>query len=159
MTVLKSKRRESKFEVISHAYKLRDNITDLLLCDFHYKFKESPNETEIQKQRRMAREQWFIKDERDYIISILRSMMYNIFQANKTPTTTLEECLERRKHQNKAIGDCSVLMQELQYTIKTLPVNINKYTRFADEISREEMLLKAWRKSDNKYHKALNENK
>ena len=41
MTVLKSKRKESQFEVIKHFYRLRKDITDLLLRDFGYSQKKS----------------------------------------------------------------------------------------------------------------------
>ena len=36
MSVLKSKRKESPFEVFHHLYKMRKEITDLLLRDFGY---------------------------------------------------------------------------------------------------------------------------
>jgi len=36
MSVLKSKRKESPFEVFHHLYKIRKEITDLLLRDFGY---------------------------------------------------------------------------------------------------------------------------
>jgi hypothetical protein len=36
MSVLKSKRKESPFEVFHHLYKMRKDITDLLLRDFGY---------------------------------------------------------------------------------------------------------------------------
>ena len=62
----------------------------------------------------------------------------------------MEELIERRIHQYKAIGQCYRLTQELQYAIETLPVDMNKYTRFADMIQVEIDLIKGWRKSDNK---------
>ena len=70
------------------------------------------------------------------------------------------ELEERRKHQDLAIGYCYYLLQELQYTIETIPVNINKYMPFAEGIDREISLIKAWRKSDNRFKKILlsNEN-
>lgn len=36
MSVLANKRKESQFEVFNHFYKVRRNITDLLLRDFGY---------------------------------------------------------------------------------------------------------------------------
>jgi hypothetical protein len=44
-------------------------------------------------------------------------------------------------------------LQELQYTIETLPVDIQKYVRFTDSINKEINLLKGWRKADNKFKK------
>jgi len=45
----------------------------------------------------------------------------------------------------------------LQYAIETLPVDVNKYLRFAEMIQTEINLLKGWRKSDNKFKSALQE--
>ena len=39
--------------------------------------------------------------------------------------------------------------------IETLPVDVNKYLRFADLIQTEINLLKGWRKSDNKFKRAI----
>jgi hypothetical protein len=41
MAVVKRKRKESQFEVFHHFYKVRKNITDLLLRDFGYSAKKS----------------------------------------------------------------------------------------------------------------------
>lgn len=41
--------------------------------------------------------------------------------------------------------------------IETLPVDVNKYLRFAEMIQTEINLLKGWRKSDNKFKSALQE--
>lgn len=45
----------------------------------------------------------------------------------------------------------------MQYAIETLPVDVNKYLRFAEMIQTEINLLKGWRKSDNKFKSALQE--
>ena len=47
MSVPKGKRKESQFEVIKHFYRLRKDITDLLLRDFGY--NQNPNKTMICK--------------------------------------------------------------------------------------------------------------
>ena len=41
MSVPKGKRKESQFEVIKHFYRLRKDITDLLLRDFGYSQKKA----------------------------------------------------------------------------------------------------------------------
>ena len=43
----------------------------------------------------------------------------------------------------------------MQYAIETLPVDVNKYLRFADMIQTEINLIKGWRKSDNKFRKGF----
>ena len=41
MSVLKNNRKESQFEVIKHFYRLRKDMTDLLLRDFGYSQSKS----------------------------------------------------------------------------------------------------------------------
>ena len=153
MSVLKSKRKESQFQVFHQAYHLRKQMTDLLLRDFGYKGKRNPHETEKQSERRLAFEQWFIVDERKYIIDLLRELITNITMANNIFPTLEYEYIERRLYQDKAIGICNALLQELQYAIETLPVDVNNYIRFADLLQDEIRLLKGWRKSDNRFRK------
>jgi hypothetical protein len=45
----------------------------------------------------------------------------------------------------------------LQYAIETLPVDVNTYLRFGEGIQTEINLLKGWRKSDNKFKRAISE--
>ena len=53
MTVLKSKRKESQFEVIKHFYRLRKDITDLLLRDFGYSQKKFENKMSKKQRENM----------------------------------------------------------------------------------------------------------
>lgn len=69
--------------------------------------------------------------------------------------TVREELTERRIHQDRAIGLCYTLTQELQYAIETLPVDVNTYLRFGEAIQTEINLIKGWRKSDNKFKGAI----
>jgi hypothetical protein len=60
------------------------------------------------------------------------------------------EFCERRKHIDEAIAQCYVLKQELQYIIRTLPVDLNKYERFAAAIDKQIALYKGVRQADNR---------
>lgn len=173
MSVVKRKRKESKFEVFHHFYKVRKEITDLLLRDFGYSEKKSQkymfkkfgnkpfdelSEDEQKhyndrKTKTEAFEEWFILDQRKTVMDCLRSVQEHIFVANSIYPYHKEELVQRRIHQDLAIGQCHRLMQELQYSIETLPVDIDKYLRFADEIDKQIKLIKGWRKSDNKFNK------
>ena len=155
MSVLKNERKESKFEVFHQAYKLRKDLTDFLLRDFGYRKLDKPCENEKQQIRREAFEEWFIVDERKYVLNLLRSLLRNITVANNIFPTNLAELEERRLLQDKAVGDCYNILQELQYTIETLPVDVNKYTRFALQLEKVINLIKAWRKSDNRFKKQI----
>ena len=177
MSILKSKRKESPFEVFHHLYKIRKEITDLLLRDFGYsdmkareylekKFggKSFGELTEPEKEQYIKRKkrdeafrEWFIFDQRKAIIDCLRSIISYVYKANSIYPMYMEELIERRICQDKAIGACYDLVQELQYAIETLPVDINKYTRFGEMIQTEINLIKGWRKSDNKFKRAISD--
>ena len=168
MSVLKSKRKPSQFEVFHHLNKMRKEVTDLLLRDFGYDLDKavkkvettfggrpyeelSPDEKvryEKLMEKNTAFAEWFIADERKVIVDCLRSITEEVYVANS---------IYRRVHQDRAVGQCYRLTQELQYAIETLPVDVNKYLRFAEMIQTEINLLKGWRKSDNKFKSALQE--
>lgn len=171
MSVIKRKRKPSQFEVFHHLYKLRRDITDLLLRDFGYSFEKSEKKlnkrfrnrpyeelTDSEKKqydrlkaRWKAFDEWFIQDERKVIVDCLREITKHVYIANSIYPTVPEELIQRRIHQDEAIGQCYRLTQELQYSIETLPVDVNVYTRFGESIQTEINLIKGWRKSDNKF--------
>lgn len=177
MSVLKSKRKASQFEVFHHFYKMRKEVTDLLLRDFGYDleraekkamkifgdktYEELTPEEKARYEKLMAKnkafDEWFIVDERQTVVDCLRSICEEVFVANSIYPTCMEELIERRIHQDRAIGQCYRLTQELQYAIETLPVDVNKYLRFTDMIQTEINLLKGWRKSDNKFKRAISD--
>lgn len=171
MSVKKSKRKESQFEVFHHLYKMRKEVTDLLLRDFGYseskaeKYRDKmfgdkqydeltdseKTAFDRRKKRDEAFEEWFIIDQRKAVVDKLREITGLVYQANSIYPVYGCELMERRLLQDKAVGLCYGLMQELQYAIETLPVDINKYTRFAEMMQTEINLIKGWRKSDNKF--------
>lgn len=156
-------------------YKLRKEITDLLLRDFGYDFEKSEkrlkkmfgdrsygdlNDTERHRYDRLreryeAFDEWFISDERQTVVDCLRTIQEEVFVANSIYPMYMEELIERRQHQDRAIGQCIRLQQELQYAIETLPVDVNTYLRFGESIKHEIDLIKGWRKSDNKFKGAI----
>lgn len=171
MSVPKGRRSESKFEAQHHFFWLRDEVTKLVLNDFgfsEYKYQKALEkyrvshstaenvedvverwETKTQSFRR-----WFIDEEGRAIIDILRDIQRNFTTANSIyPSEThakLMEFLMRRFYMNRAIGLCYSLKQEIQYVIRTLPVDINKYERFAVEIDKQIALYKGVRLADNR---------
>lgn len=170
MSVVKSKRKESQFEVFHHFTKTRKKITDLLLRDFGYSYEKFDKkltrlygENELsesqkanydrQKKRNEAFEEWYIYQERKIVMDCLHSLNEHIYTANSIYPTCQEELVERRIHQDIAIGQCFRLVQELQYAIETLPVNVNVYLNVASDIEKQILLLKGWRKADNKFKK------
>jgi len=175
MSVLKSKRKASQFEVFHQLTKLRKDITDLLLRDFGYSYEKCDRKlqkafggraydqlTEAErlrydrmKQKWEAFDDWFIYDQRQVIVDCLREITKEVYIANSIYPTCMEELIERRLHQDNAIGQCYRLVQELQYAIETLPVDVNTFTQFGNAIQTEINLIKGWRKADNKFKGAI----
>lgn len=177
VSVVKSKRKQSQFEVFHHLVKMRKEVTDLLLRNFSFdkdkaakntaktfggKAYEELSQEERERYEKLTKRnaafaEWFIIDERKVIIDCIRAITEETFVANSIYPTCTEELIERRLHQDRAIGQCYRLTQELQYAIETLPVDVNKYLRFADMIQTEINLLKGWRKADNKFKRAISD--
>lgn len=176
MSVLKNKRKASQFGVFHHLYKMRRDITELLLRDFGYSYEKADKRllkrfngrgyadlTEAEqlqydrlKQRWEAFDDWFLYDERQVIVDCLREITKHVFIANSIYPTCYEEFVQRRLHQDEAIGQCYRLTQELQYAIETLPVDVNTYLQFGEAIQTEINLIKGWRKADNKFRATPN---
>ena len=98
---------------------------------------------------------WFIYDQRQVIVNCLRDITKEVYIANSIYPTVMEELVQRRLHQEEAIGHCYRLVQELQYAIETLPVNVNIFLQFGEAIQTEINLIKGWRKADNKFKRAI----
>lgn len=177
MSVIKSKRKKSQFEVFHHLTKMRQRITDLLLRDFGYSFEKfnkklekryggksyeeltdaQKHDYDRQKKRNEAFDEWFVMRERETIMECLHALNEHVYVANSIYPTCQEELTERRLHQDIAIGQCFRMVQELQYAIETLPVDVNVYLRFAEDIEKEISLIKGWRQADNKFKKNFKE--
>lgn len=174
MSVPKGKRRQSRFEAQHQFYKLRTEVTTLMLLDFG--FSSEKYYAQIERYREMhkaadnvdevvARYQkkcesfnkWFIDKECDIVLEILRNIESEFTQANSIyPSDTparLAEYIQRRSHLNNAIAHCYVLKQEINYIIRTLPVNLNKYKSFAEMIDLQISLYKGVRQADNRFIK------
>lgn len=167
MSVLKANQKPSPFEVEHYAYKIRTVITDLALRKFGLKeYVEKPKPETYSKWSQQQKDgydksvaknkeryeafiEWFIPDEQKSILNLCRNMIHEIFLANEIYPQHLCECDERRLHQDLAIGYCENLIQELQYVITTLHVNIEKYETITKMIVHEQQLIKGWRKSYN----------
>ena len=171
MAVPKGKRKESKFEAQHHFYRLRADVTNLMLLDFGFseekyrkhieRYRETHAKTgnvdevvERYQKKCDSFKKWFIDRECDAVLEILRRIgceftLGNSIYPSETPAKVMEFC-ERRKHIDEAIAQCYVLKQELQYIISSLPVDINRYERLAVDIDKQIALYKGVRQSDNK---------
>ena len=167
----KSKRSPTKFEAEHHFFKLRDEVTTLMLLDFG--FSQEKYQKQIDKYRASHQSavnvdevverykkkcdsfsRWFIDKECDTVSDLLRKIsveftMGNSIYPSDTPAKIAEYC-QRRKHINEAIACCYALKQEVQYVIRTLPVDINKFKRYSVMIDEQIALYKGVRQADNR---------
>jgi hypothetical protein len=169
------KRKQSKFEAEHHFYQLRDDITKLMLNDFGFdkdryhkqieKFREhrkdQPNIDEITarlERRSDAFAKWFIDKECDAVLEILRTIQTEFSVGNSihpTGEAGFEEWKERRLRMDRAIGGCFALKQEMQYIIRTLPVDINKFESYSNRIDKQIALYRGTRQADNRFLSGL----
>ncbi len=178
--VKKSQRTPTKFEAEHHFIKLRVEITNLMLLDFG--FSKEKYQKGIDKYREAHRSaanvdeivaryekkcqsfcKWFIDKEGDCVLALLQKITAEFQTANNiypsdTEAKFMEYC-ERRKHLNEAIGTCFVLKHEIQYILRTLPVDFNKYKHYAELIDKQISLFKGVRRADNRFLKKKEKNK
>ena len=180
MSVPKGKRRQSRFEAQHHFYRLRTEVTNLMLQDFGFSTEKYQKQIDWYRRSHEAADtvdevvaryekkcesfnKWFIDRECDTVLEILRTIESEFTQGNSIhPSDTparLIEYISRRHHINNAIANCYVLKQEIHYIIRTLPVDINKYKRFAEMIDKQIALYKGVRQSDNRFVRENKTNK
>ena len=172
MSVPKGKRKQSRFEAQHHWFRLRDDVTELMLLDFGFSQEKYARQIEHYREAHRSAEdvnavvekfekkcesfhKWFIDRECDIVLEILRDIECEFTLANSIyPSDTLARLAEfivRRHHMNKAIGYCYTLKQEINYIIRTLPVDINKFERFGESIDLQISLYKGVRQADNRF--------
>lgn len=146
MTVPKSKRNKSRFEVFHNMQAVQKELILYLMDDFG-----------ITRNTNLGEAQFLdLKFER--IINLCADIVGDIHRANDLFVTNLLEYEQRRLYQDKAIANCDVLKQELQSVIDViLGLNINKYKISIKLIDKELVLIKSWRKADIRLKKKLNE--
>ena len=171
----KSQRPKSKLEAIHKGYALRRRITAELMSSFAYsqrKHEEHIARMTSHLQDEKAREEmsakirqleedfsiWFIKRERDRIADFCQGITEHLRAANtiypdaKNPAFQAE-ISERRIELDRALICCNKLQDELQYIAEILPADKNKYMNIVLEIQALFDMIKALRKSDNRFLK------
>ena len=174
-SVPEGRRTQSDFQARHNYFQLRDEVTRLMINDFgfdkekydagiekyrqaHAKDQNVDKIVERWKRKSDAFNKWFIDKECDAVLEILRRIESEFTYGNSIyPSDTparLFEYLERRKHITAAIANCYILKQELQYIIRTLPVDMNKYYHYEKALKTQISLFKGVRQADNRFLKA-----
>lgn len=146
MSVIKAKRKPTPFRVITNFIQIRKSITELIYHSFKYKPRVGDDVEFCQ---------WFIRMERDKIFKLLQEADRYIIMANSIYPAHVYEFEQRRELQNAALGLCFDILQEFQYILETLGIDINKYMIYVTAINEEIQLIRGWRQADNQKRKAL----
>ena len=164
MSVIKSLRSLSRLEYYKQAIKLRKDVTLWCMRDFGIKrntrsvrqvIKNISSEDQEIIDNIFAKygrgrntsyqseyPSWIIVNEKNVIIKILQSLIYNITSAENIPS-------QREEYQNKAINNCLYLYQELQYISSIFSINMNGLIIILEDIEKEISYLENWRDNKN----------
>lgn len=154
MSVLVSKRKESKFEAITFSIDLHDMLLDLMQRSFGVKdldhlvrvrYAYGKDETED-----FAKYRYLMSNFKNRIDQLASQLTSNVRAANSTYPTSMREYEQRRDYQNSAIINCEQILKELQRIVEIFEVDVNTYGRYVNAIDREIGLIKKWRQRDNK---------
>lgn len=154
MSVLASKRKESKFEAITFSIELHDMLLDFMQRSFGVKdlehfvrvrFAYGKDETED-----FAKYRYLMSNFKNRIDQLASQLTSNVRAANSTYPTSIHEYEQRRDYQNNAIINCEQILKELQRIVEIFEVDVNTYGRYVNAIDREIGLIKKWRQRDNK---------
>ncbi len=154
MSVLASKRKESKFEAITYSIEIHNMLIELMQRSFgirdldqvvriRYAYGKDGRE-DFNKYR------YLMQNSKNRIDQIASQLTNNVRAANSTYPTSMHEYEQRRNYQNSAIVNCEQLIKELQRVVEIFEVDINIYGRYVTAIDREIGLIKKWRQRDNK---------
>ncbi len=143
MSVVKSKRSQSKIEFEQIYFQLADNIDNLLEHNFY------AQGLLFEKNR------IFLEARGAALEKLTDDLLYYIKIANTIYPLCMTEWEERRLSIGKAIGVCYTILTNYQRVMMRLRVPDDRYTMDIRNIVRMINSLKAWRKSDNRLKASL----
>lgn len=153
MSVLVSKRKESKFEVLIYSVELHNMLIDLMQKSFGVKdldnFVRKRYAYGKDEKEDFYKYRYLIHNFKMRIDQTASLLTNNIRAANSIYPTSITEYEQRRGFQNNAIINCEQLLNELQRVVEIFEVDINIYSRYVKAIDREIGLIKKWRQKDN----------
>lgn len=162
MSVLVSKRRQSRFEAIDYAIDIHDMLVEFIFRNFGVK------DLDHLVRVRYAHGKDQVEDFQRYyslmatyktrVESIASQLTNNVRGANAIHPVTMREYEQRRDYQNYALVNCVELKKELGRIVDIFEVNVNCYGRYIKAIDREIDLIKRWRQKDNKIKSYLEGN-
>ena len=143
MSVVKSKRNQSKIEFEMIFFKIADGVDNMVEHEFYAEgLLAVKNRTFLDIRSRSLEE-------------LTDKLLYHIKIANSIYPLCMAEWEERRLSMGKAIGTCYAILTQYQRIMMRLRIPDEKYTLDIENIMRMINSLKAWRKSDNRLKSSL----
>ena len=154
MSVLKSRRKESRLEPITYSMELHLILQDLLarnlgirdpdkLIRKKYEYGKATIEDFPYYRNELYKFKSRIKERSIRITDSLRA-------ANTIYVTSMVEYNKRREYQNDAIIECELTIKDLMLFVSVFDVDLNDYKRYIQGLEKEVELIKRWRQRDNK---------
>lgn len=143
MSVVKSKRNQSKVEFEMLYFNLANSVDNLIEHNFYA------------KNDLLERNKVFLEIRYRSLEELTDTLLYHIKIANSIYPTCMAEWEERRVSIGKAIGTCYAILTHYHRIMMRLRIADNKYVNDISLISKMINSLKAWRKSDNKLKVSL----
>lgn len=138
MSVVKSKRTQSKIEFEMIYFLVADGVDNLVEHDFYA-------EGELARKNRV-----FLNIRGQSLERQTDNLLYYIKMANSIYPQCMTEYEERRVLMGKAIGTCYSILTNYQRVMQRLRIPDGKYSVEIKNLMRMINSLKSWRKSDNK---------
>lgn len=143
MSVVKSKRSQSKIEFEQLYFQVADGVDTLVEHNFYASHEL------LEKNRT------FLEIRCATLERLTDDLLYNIKVANSIYPICMTEWEERRVAMGKAIGICYAILTNYHRIMMRLRIPDNKYTVDIQNVIRMIGCLKAWRKSDNRLRATL----
>ena len=138
MSVVKSKRTQSKIEFEMIYFFVADGVDNLVEHDFYA-------DGELARKNRV-----FLNIRGQSLERQTDNLLYYIKMANSIYPQCMTEYEERRVLMGKAIGTCYSILTNYQRVMQRLRIPDGKYSVEIKNLMRMINSLKSWRKSDNK---------
>lgn len=173
MSVLEKDRKETPFDARDNMLNIWNHVTELSFRGFGVRKRNTPktpkNFNEWSKasqekhlksmeEKKIRQEKWdmmFIERESKVVDDLCRNIVYAIDAANTINPQYICECDIQRVKQDEAIGLCNNLKRELNHIAETIPCNKNFLSQVTEDIAKEIVILRGWRKSCNDTRKKV----
>lgn len=148
MGVIVSDRNLSKCEAVAYSVKLKLTLQDLCIRNMGIKNVDSIVRQKyaygVEKTENREKYIMLLSKHKERLLWYADELIANTRAANRIKMNSVRRCDLRLDYQDKAIGNCEMLVGRLQDTIDTFWVDINRYRQYLDAIDHEIELLKGW---------------